>query len=563
MKYFGLLSLFLMLLSYDFKFAIHVLFFTLSAYHIPGGVELKRMILVDDESGQLEIMANIMLDLYPHFEVITFDNSIKALEFVRNNDADAVISDIRMPVMDGLELSEQIVKIRPDTVIAIISAYSDFEYARRAIDFGVAGYLIKPVSRSKLTELMDKIEHQIELKAENLNHIKDLNTQLESYKPVYIEKQLKDWLMGTPDNTKNELIKSIFKWNGSGLVAASKFVIQPQSPEHPFPLSDFVAFCKVHIKKLFSEGAAVLSILYDEQNMILISIIDSSGCIPLDWVMAGFEQIAEDLKSEFHVESRIGLSETADHIIDCLQTCFTQAMLALDYAFLIASPVCLAYSKVKELPSIDDTVLYTLENKILDRFRASSLSGIKEQLNTFCSTYSDGGHIAVSHKLHEHFLHIALSAKKHAQHNSNDDIITCMSNCSTIFVLANTLLDYLTGLIAYQQERNDTATRDMIESIKSYIHTNFKNDISLELIADNFHFNPSYISILFKTYSKVGFKEYLIYVRIEEAKRLLRETRLKVYEIARKTGYNDVAYFVKLFKKEVGVSPNRFRSKIF
>ncbi len=521
------------------------------------------MVLVDDESGQLEILANIILDLCPYFEVTTFDNSIKALEYIRNNDVDVVISDIRMPVMDGLELSEQIVKIKPDAIMAIISAYSDFEYARRAIDFGVTGYLIKPVSVSKLTELMNKIEHQIHSKVENLNHIKDLNTQLESYKPVYIEKQLRDWLMGTLDGIKGEWIKSIFKWNGSGLVAVSKFTVIPQLNGQPFQASDFIAFCKAALKKMFTDNTSALSFLYDEQNMILVSIIDScNGIMPEDTISC-FERFAEDVRSGFHVEARIGLSEAADPVIGHLQTCFTQAMLALDYAFLIASPVCLAYGKLKELPFIDDSVFYSLENKTLDRFRTANLTGIKELLDTFCSTYSRGSHVVASHKLREHFLHIALSAKKHAQYRSDDDIIVVINSCCSSTTMAGALSDYLAGLIEYQRERNDATTKEMIENIRSYIHENFKNDISLELIADHFHFNPSYISILFKTYAKTGFKEYLIYIRIEEAKRLLRETGLKVYEIAQGTGYGDVAYFVKLFKKEVGVSPNRYRSKPF
>lgn len=521
------------------------------------------MVLVDDESGQLEILSNIILDLYPHFEVATFDSSVKALEHIRSNQVDVVISDIRMPVMDGLELSEQILKVKPDTIISIISAYSDFEYARRAIDFGVTGYLIKPVSIVKLKELLEKIEHQMHSKAENLQHINDLHTQLENYKPVYIEKQLRDLVSGNPDDLKRELLKSIFKWNGYGLVAASKFAIDHQTGGHTFQISDFSTFCKAAIKKLFSDNTETLSFLYDEQKMILVSIINSHKGLSPDNVKSACERFAGCVKSEYDVKVRIGLSEIAFPIADHLHESFSQAMLALDYTFLISSPVCLPYCDVKRLPSIDDNNLYYLENKILDRFRASNLNGVKEQLGIFCSDYSNGSHIAASHKLREHFLHMALSAKKHTQHHSSDDIIACMDKCDTFASLASELSNYLEGLIAFQQERNDAATREIIENVRIYLHENFRKDISLELVAEKFHFNPSYISILFKSCTNLGFKEYLIHIRIEEAKRLLRETGLKVYEIAQNTGYNDVAYFVKLFKKEVGVSPNRYRARPF
>jgi two-component system response regulator YesN len=518
---------------------------------------------VDDESGQLEILSNIIRELYPHYEVISFDNSIKALDYVGSHPADVVISDIRMPVMDGLELSGQIMKTKPDTILAIISAYSDFEYARRAIDYGVIGYLIKPVSVSKLTGLMDKIEQQIRLKAENRDHIKDLNEQLESYRPVYLEKQLRDWLFGKLDDAQGEWLKSNFKWNGSGLTAVTGIIPKPQTAKAPLPLAEVTAFCKIRLKELFTGDTSVLSLLYDEQNWMLASIIDSQGGIAPEAAASCLLRFIDELESAFPVKARIGLSEAASPITDHLQLCMKQALEALDDTFLISSPGCLCYGSVKRLPSIDDSILYCLENKILDRFRASNLDGIREQLDTFCENYSNGSHVVNSYKLREHFLHIALSAKKHVQHHVKDDIIAVVNTCGSLAELSGVLLNYLAELTVYRQKRDNTATVEIIESIRNYIHDNFKEDISLERIADHFHFNPSYISMLFKTHSEAGFKEYLIRVRIDEAKRLLRETGLKVYEVARRAGYNDVAYFVKLFRKEVGVSPNHYRSRPF
>jgi len=522
---------------------------------------LNRLVLVDDESGQLDILSNIIIELYPNFHVKAFDNSLKALEYIQNNDVDAVISDIRMPVMDGLKLTEEIGKVKPDVIVGIISAYSDFEYAQKAIDYGVIGYIVKPVSKAKLTELIGKIQQQTSASKENFNKINDLNNQLNEYKPIYIEKQFRQWLMGLLDSKNNELISSIFKWNGFGIVAASKLNIEPQINNNLNNLSDFIPFFKMHVKKLFSAEAAVLSVLFDEQKLIIVSIMDFPEKIPKELIVNRFEQLAKEIKNEFKLNVRIGLSEYAYHIIDNIHQCFEQAMLASDYTFLIPTPVCLEFDKVNKLKVIDESVLYSLSNKLLDRFRAFNLQGIAEQLELFCNTYANGQYIAQSNIIREHFIHMALSAKNHVQYNAFDYMLNNMNHCDTIFDLAKILSAYLEKLILYQRERDDALTFEIIQKVKSYIEAHFSEDISLEHIAEIFHFNPSYISLLFKNYSKVGFKEYLINLRIEEAKRLLRETNLKVYEIARKIGYNDVAYFVKLFKKEVGTSPNRYRSK--
>jgi len=522
---------------------------------------LYKLILVDDESGQLEIMESIIADICPSFELKSFDNSIKALEYIRKNSVDAVISDIRMPVMDGLQLSEQISKLKPEIVVAIISAYSDFEYAQRSIDFGVIGYLIKPVSISKITELMEKIENILSQRAESQDKINNLNRQLDSYRHVYIEKQLKDWLMGSTDNESYDMINSVFTHNKSGLVISSRLDLYSDSVNKTCDVSQIISFYKASIRKLFSNKASVLTVLYDDHRLILVSVIGSSIVMNPEIIQNNISQLIRGIKSEFNIDIKTGLSDIEGNIIEKLQLCLKQALQALDYTFLLTSKDYVCYFEVKALQQISDTALYLLENKIMDRFRSFNLSGIKEHLQAFLESYTGGAYYSPSHVLHEHFLHIALSAKKHVQYNAADTIIEKMNSARSVNTLCNVLYNYLEELVNFQKDRSDAATGDVLESIKQYINNNYKKDISLEMMAENFHFNPSYISLLFKTYFRTGFKEYLIDVRINEAKRLLSETNMKVYEVAQNIGYNDVAYFDKLFKKEVGISPNKYRSK--
>lgn len=171
---------------------------------------MNTLILVDDESGQLDIMKNIILELCPGFQVLCFDNSLNAFNYISSNPVDAVITDIRMPELDGLELSKKISQLNKDIIVAIISAYNDFEYAQKAISYHVTGYLIKPISHSGIMELIDKINQQISEKTARKQHMELLNSQLEHYKPAYIERQLKDWLNGTASVNELSSIQSIF-----------------------------------------------------------------------------------------------------------------------------------------------------------------------------------------------------------------------------------------------------------------------------------------------------------------------------------------------------------------
>ena len=123
---------------------------------------LYRLALIDDETGQLQILQQIVQNLAPDFEVLAFSSPTEALGWLTRNNIHAVLCDIRMEEMDGLTLCRRIRKLYPEVILGVISAHSDFSYAQSAIDIGVTAYLIKPISREKLRELIAKIRSRLQ-----------------------------------------------------------------------------------------------------------------------------------------------------------------------------------------------------------------------------------------------------------------------------------------------------------------------------------------------------------------------------------------------------------------
>lgn len=518
-----------------------------------------NIILIDDESGQLEIMKNIISELHPNFHVICFDNPKKALAYISANAVDAVITDIKMPGMNGIELSREISQLNKDILVAIISAYSDFEYAQKGISYGVIDYLIKPISHSKIVELLDKINQKISIKTANKQRLEILNSQLESYKPLYIEKQLKSWLNGTVSPSELNSIRSLFKYNGSGIVVASQIGNFENNPSHIFWREDLIPFLKMHIHRLFSSNQTVLNVVYDDEKLILVSVIVGEKDLSLDSVFESFSALSLLVNNEYHVNIYSGASEIVLPIIDNVYEYLNQALSALDYTFLNPSSSFFAHEYLQNVKSIDDTILYSFQSKVLDKFYLYNTDGIQEILESFCITYSNNGFLFPTNILKQYFINIVFLAKKHVQYELQDNIIEDIKNCHSINILTSVVKNYLECLIIFQQKKVDEATQQVIDKMRVYIDSHYTENISLELIAEQMHFNPNYIGHLFKQQNGLGFKEYIIKIRIDKAKQLLSETNLKIYEIAKKIGYNDVAYFIKIFKKETGISPKKFR----
>ncbi|NMA65689.1 MAG: response regulator [Clostridiaceae bacterium] len=123
---------------------------------------MYKLLLVDDENGQLTALEYILNQLRPEYEVYTATDGQEALEVLASNKIDILFTDIRMPIVDGLQLVEKLFKRSMQLKAVIISGYDEFEYAQKAIRYGVKDYLVKPVSKSDLKNVLCKIENILE-----------------------------------------------------------------------------------------------------------------------------------------------------------------------------------------------------------------------------------------------------------------------------------------------------------------------------------------------------------------------------------------------------------------
>jgi two-component system response regulator YesN len=535
-------------------------------------VQMIKMIIVDDEPGQVNEMAAIIQHLRPDIQVFATTSAVKALEYAEANEADVIVTDIRMPQMDGLELTEKILKLDKDIMVVILSGYGEFEYAQRAIEFGVFEYLVKPISKAGLERLFSRIDAKMEQKHAALEGQQQLQKKLDSSVPVYLEHLLNKWVQH--DVSANELneLSEAFPLAGSGAVFVTKIEKYKRLAElfKPEEIESLLSHLKAKCKDVFQHDGEVISFLLETRNDLVVSVLSAKDklCLESDQLEKKLDALIEYAESELGLPLTIGISGNSDDILQFVHQIYEQAVSALDYSFYSESGKCFFYSRLSvNADKTEQFKVYELEKKLTDEVENENIAQIYAIVNdTFDLLYSKRMFIKPN-QLKEYFVFIALNMMKTINISSLDNyynelmeqVTAQINSCNNYIELRKTIKEIAEKLVGLRTSQDVNKNYTLIQKCKKYIEEHFMEDISLETLAGMFYFNPSYLSNLFKTYAGMSYSEYLTNVRIQKAQHLLKTSDEKVYTIASKVGYNDATYLIKIFKRKVGVSPYKYR----
>lgn len=469
-----------------------------------------------------------------------FPNGEKALEAMDEQAVDLLITDIKMPIMDGITLMKETLKRYPNVKVVLVSSYNDFEYVREGLKHGAVDYVLKPTLEPedflqiirKSVSLLKK-ERVIEEKLHLVNETKALQQRKR------VEQQLKRMLL----QGEKESIQSI--WNSQQ--AMTVMYIQMIGSE-------------VIVER---KGKLYQSYLLDEIQESFYSDYKDGICIQLNnadivVVVPAFPDAPQRLHRWLLAKTTIRFTighEEAPSIHD-LQKSFT---------------FCKEASKRRFYQSNEEIFAYTSSNKHV----AKRLKG--DQLKQFLIPYDKQ---KVMEFLQVHFVHRKEEMMEPDQLKDEacdiltqlfmgkiEDVALLLDKCS-VLKKAETVEDLLEKLkqqikdcemVMAKQDEKPFADNELIEKALEYIHQHYTDEVTLQKVAAHIHISRNYFSILFKRYLHQNFIDYVIDLRIKKAKELLKNTSLKVYEVAGESGFGDVKYFSKLFKRTTGNSPGDYR----
>lgn len=501
---------------------------------------MYKLFIVDDEKVVIDGLLSVV-DWHEHqVEVVgTAMDGNSAYDLIVEAKPNIVMADIRMPGLNGLDLIQKVKSVIPDTVFIIISGYTQFAYAKRAIELEAIDYLTKPI---ELDEIIATVKRAIE-KYDQLRERKEAASQLEQYRSQVEEKHLLHSLFGYPLDQILEGYKSC-----SVHVTDCK----SQSTDKLIEM----------VKLLGSQGEHHRIFSYGMEDH-LVTIYFSYGNSEQDSVFLG------KLKSVYKniLTSPItGISSTYKEITS-LQQLYKEALEAFHVGLYLQQEV----THYRDLENMNDTIGSSMMKRIdqfflerkLDLSSSESLIdellsySIQENLTPMKSKYLCFKLINhVFEYVHQEFdinVETVLQEEKYLIFKQLNQLRTMEEHKVWLLEKIGKLLDYLSDNQMSQKDK-------LLYEVKNYLKENFAQTIGLDEIAGKFHISPAYLSSLFSKNMGVTLFEYIINMRMEKAKELLRTTNYKISDISQQVGYENQRYFNQVFKKNIGTTPGNYRA---
>lgn len=533
---------------------------------------LYRIMLVDDEEEVRTSMIKTMKWEEAGFVVVgDAENGKDALEKIEIYEPDVILTDIKMPYMDGLELARQLKENYPSTRIVVFSGFDDFEYAKQAIKCNVTEYILKPVNGEELTAILIKIRDSLNKEMEEK---RSLETLRESYKknlPLLKEHFFLDLVHGKVDADTIALKLQEFKLQnliGSSVVVACTEISLKQEKRNISSQYKEELYLTLSVERCLEEKLSGIYeyVLFHSGGRIHM-IIALKEAQSLSHLMVLLNHACKECKRIHDIDITVGLGEAYPEIEQAKRS-YKEAKAALGYQKIMGKGSTI-YIKDMEPLNHRKPMEFLEENELIAAIKFGNKEDILECIHQIFDKMEELKLHTIEHQLNIlSFIHMIVKLL-------ND------TGIDTLKIFDNTV--DLNDLIISLQDSNDlkrwllhvcnkisdhigtdreNVTQSIINSAKLLIEKFYSDPLlSVEVLCQHLHITPTYFSTIFKKETGQSYVSYLTRLRMEKAKEFIELSDEKTYVIARKVGYEDPNYFSYVFKKQFGVSPSRYRGK--
>jgi two-component system, response regulator YesN len=527
---------------------------------------MYRLLYADDEALSRYAFRTLISKNFANIEVVgEAEDGNQAVELFNRLKPDIIVLDIRMPGLSGLEVAKTILKASPSSKILILTAYDNFDYLNESLDIGIRGYIVKPFKKEEIISKLSKVLQELEIEKETtlVNNCNQHNVGLVK---KYVEKEL--------------ILKLISGINLSEAASYLNFLTLNLEPGY-FMLVALKAESETHISgivknKFIKEKAYNLieTFLSSKRKSILGPYIGSSlpilFCDEKSSTESGIIRNSLELASE--LKQKIKLMSGIDIVIG-IGSCYTEISdfkKSYDEAFT-------ALKKANEKSSVEHFKLiihnssrssfmypFDMEEKLLNEVKAGNVDSSRETCTAMlelifssCDSFGKTKELTLQMIVSLKRLLYMLGDESGLRHISNMIHISEAAELDELKNMAKVVIDSILERIHYIQQNKDII---LLTKISKYIDDYLTCDLSLNVLASNFDLSPQYISKMFKNKYGMNFIDYITEKRLNYAKHLLRTTTVSIGEVGSMSGYTDINYFCKIFKKSTGMTPKRFRT---
>jgi two-component system, response regulator YesN len=519
---------------------------------------MYRFIVVDDEhlirKGILKKIEGLSLDLQFVGEA---DNGEDALELINKVNPDIVLTDMRMPLMDGKMLLRKLHQDFPHIKTIVISGYSDFEYLQEAISSQASDYILKPFNREEIHKALKRAINSIEKELSTRSKMESIAAENEQASYNIDLKYLSDLIVNQQANYDSGYLKSkstsFIKDCGYYIVVS---IYAPEKPSEDLYFN-LLKYTKLPESFLFTPGPANQNICF-----LLCTFNEVNKLLTIRSIKEEVSRISEYLKSIEVTNFYMSISSVISDLSG-FHTAYLQTISTFEKRDLYSNEKIFYHDENVVHPS---DLNWNSNDKLIFFIEAGNVIKVRELLNNFFSElnqFSPLNLISVKFNCQLIFNRVIDMLQGYYEvfnnYSFSNKYERMMRNTFDLGTIKQAFEQLIVSIALLLKEKHVYPSDEIIGNIKKYIQKNYSQEITLEKMSELFFINPSYCSHLFKEKTGENFADYINDVRINKAKDLLLNTDYKVYKIAKMLGYDNDKYFFRIFKKLTGSTPEGFR----
>jgi two-component system response regulator YesN len=526
-----------------------------------------KLLVIDDEQDIREGL-KCSIDWEENDILIVGDasNGLEALDIINNTFPDIILVDIRMPLMNGLQLIESISSTHPYIKAIIISGYDDFIYAKKALSLGAVDYLLKPCRPDEILSSVLKTKAFVEKERQQKEIISLYKSGFYVSEPFIKSRYLTSLLKG--DGIKDELLINKFEFLNLQISKYAFRVMILRLDSYASLLEkakpsdiDLIKFATMNIAEEIIRSKYNCEVFeYNDDIVIILNIEKNKQICP---------ELINNIKAEINRTIKqtvsIGISNFCNEII-MLQQFYKEALVAVEHRFFLGENSTIYFCNIKNTYTDSQSYPLDLEKQIIGAIKSDNKKEVQAYFENFFKFIMDKDFnkqfiLKSCMSLLFSIYHLALENGVEGNEILKEiDTLEELSRFGTLDHLKKKICDIV--LLVFGKINQDKIGNKFVQSAIDYINENYSKNIDLETVAKNIYISSSYVSTLFKQVIGINFVDYLHTVRLNKACELLKDSKLKAYEVAYMVGYNDDKYFSQIFKKHLGLTPSQYRDSL-
>lgn len=496
-----------------------------------------------------------------------------ALNYIINNNIDIVVTDVKMPLMDGIELAKRVKEYNERIKIVFISGYSEVEYLKSALKIDAIDYILKPIDMAEFENTIKRVVDLIKLEDETSLTLKNLERKINESIPILRDKFFLSLISEKMDSVS--VLEEKISFLGLDLPVNQAYcviVLQVNNYFNVYNIPDernrqmitykavdiFSQILNKHIcgnvfesRKGELTGLIVINTVEDVESKLL--------CIA--------DEVKHALKKELGMEITVGIGRIVQDLME-IRECYYSAITALRNKMTLGSNQSIAVEFYMAKDDKPDNSIKEIKTKLLYSLESGSFSEVRSLLNLFFSEISRSKDMSVIQNELFKLLLLPLNTLTEFRTISDTPYSNLKLLCEHFFCCLNkedmcsfiqTIYD---ELIEVLNKKRINSSNIFIAQIKRIIEEKFHMNLSINDIANEVFLSPTYICLLFKQETGVTINDYMTAVRIRKAKELLACSGRKIYDICLSVGYTSPSYFTRLFKKSTGITPSEYRDMV-